>query len=114
MTEYAILFQDIPFPPDFDPRMKDIISRLLDVNADTRLGAGPTGAADIRAHPFFEEIDFSLLEQKHLEPPYIPPSKLLEESPNYPSFEGLMSALGKTSWLTEVPDPKMQKYFGAW
>jgi serine/threonine protein kinase len=114
MTEYAILFQDIPFPPDFDPKMKDIISKLLDVHADTRLGAGPNGSINVREHPFFGDIDWSLLEQKHLEPPFIPQTKALDDTPQYPSFETLMTSLGRSAWLTDVPDPKLQKYFGAW
>lgn len=114
MTEYAILFQDIPFPHHMHPPLKDIISRLLDVNPESRLGGGPTGAAQIREHPFFSDIDWSLLEQKHLVPPFIPHTKSLEESPQYASFEACMSALGKNAWLNELPDPNLQKYFSSW
>lgn len=114
MTEYAILFQDIPFPSDIDVHLKDLISKLLDVNAETRLGGGPAGAAEIRAHPFYADLDWSLLEQKHVEPPFIPQTKSLEESPQYTSFEALMTSLGKSAWLIELPDPKLQKYFNSW
>jgi hypothetical protein len=31
-----------------------LIKRLLDVNDKTRLGSGPNGAKDIKAHPFFD------------------------------------------------------------
>jgi serine/threonine protein kinase len=109
MTEYAILFQDIPFPADIDPHLKDVISRLLDVNAETRLGA-----AEIRAHPFYADVDWSRLEQKHVVPPFIPTTRSLEETPQFQSFEALMSSLGKNSWLTELPEPKLQKYFNSW
>jgi hypothetical protein len=36
------------------PKARSLIGRLLDVNDKTRLGSGPNGAKDIKAHPFFE------------------------------------------------------------
>lgn len=36
------------------PKAKSLIRRLLDVNDKTRLGSGPNGAKDIKAHEFFE------------------------------------------------------------
>lgn len=37
-----------------------------------RLGTGRTGSDDIKGHPFFRGIDWSLLEQKKVEPPFKP------------------------------------------
>lgn len=113
-TEYKILLQEIPFPPNFPPLLKDIISKLLDIHPETRLGAGPGGPAELKAHPFFASIDWSLLELKHLEPPFIPSRRALDSSPQYSSFETMMASLGKSSWLAEPPSSKMQKYFKCW
>ncbi|KAJ1436502.1 hypothetical protein B484DRAFT_428587, partial [Ochromonadaceae sp. CCMP2298] len=89
--EYAILFQEIPFPSFISPKAADLISKLLDVSDKTRLGSGPHGSKDIKAHPFFADVDWDLMEQKHVEPPYKPAQpKLLEELVPYPTFEGLM------------------------
>lgn len=60
--EYAMLFQEVPFPPFVSAEAKSMISRLLDVNPTTRLGSGPTGVMDIKSHPFFRKLDWSLLE----------------------------------------------------
>jgi serine/threonine protein kinase len=114
LPEYAILFQQIPFPPYLSSDTVDIISRLLDVNDLTRLGAGPRGLQNIKSHPYFQSIDWELLEQKHLEPPYIPKTKPLEEVPQYPNFDTMMRELGKTSWLTDLPKPEDDRYFSSW
>ncbi|KAL7944576.1 protein kinase [Trichoderma barbatum] len=50
------------------PAARDIIMRLLDREPDHRLGA-KGGASEVKAHPFFAEIDWAeLLQQKYLTP----------------------------------------------
>ena len=41
-----------------------------------RLGTGPEGKAHIRAHKFFAELDWSLVEARGLVPPFIPAVKV--------------------------------------
>jgi len=113
--EYAILFQEIPFPSFMSPKAKDLIGRLLDVNDKTRLGSGPAGSKDIKKHPFFEGIDWDLMEQKHVEPPFKPDRpKTIDELVAYPSFEALMQDFGKADWLDDPPTAEDQKYFSNW
>ena len=114
--EYAILFQQIPFPRAMSDNAVDIISRLLDVNEKTRLGSGPRGVAEIKEHPFFDNINWELLEQKHVEPPYKPTvkSSAMSDPHRYPTFDALLTDIGKTTWLTDIPDPEDQKFFAAW
>jgi hypothetical protein len=60
-------------------------------------------------------IDWDLLEQKHLEPPYKPErAKMLDELVPYPSFEALMHDFGKADWLDDPPAATEQKYFSNW
>lgn len=66
------------YPRHFSQEAVDLISRLLDVNDQTRLGSGPTGDDELKAHPFFAGINWEKLEQKHVEPPYVPPDALGE------------------------------------
>ena len=47
---------------------KDIITQLLQKDADMRLGKN--GGIDIMMHPFFDAIDFDKLYQKQLIPPF--------------------------------------------
>ena len=53
-----------PLPPDeLSPVAKDFIDRLLHPNPHRRLGAN--GAGEVKAHPFFEGVDWeNLLETK--------------------------------------------------
>jgi serine/threonine protein kinase len=113
--EYAILFQEIPFPSHISPEAKDLISKLLDVNPKTRLGSGSNGSKNIKSHIFFKGIDWDLLEQKHIEPPFKPEhSRLLDELIPYPDFESLMKEYGKNDWLNDAPQKEGQKYFANW
>jgi len=49
---------------------KDLILKLLNKNADARLGTN--GADDIKKHPWFKDIDWDLLSQKKVNPPFKP------------------------------------------
>eukprot|EP00596_Hydrurales_sp_CCMP1899_P009984 CAMPEP_0119051758 /NCGR_PEP_ID=MMETSP1177-20130426/73269_1 /TAXON_ID=2985 /ORGANISM="Ochromonas sp, Strain CCMP1899" /LENGTH=615 /DNA_ID=CAMNT_0007031075 /DNA_START=237 /DNA_END=2084 /DNA_ORIENTATION=- len=114
--EYGILFQIIPFPRTMSENTVDVITRFLDVNEVTRLGAGNTGVSDIKKHPYFADIDWELLEQKHVEPPFKPVTKnCAQNDPHrFPSFDIMLASLGKTQWNVEVPETEEQKYFAAW
>ena len=111
-TEYSMLFQDIDYPDYISADAKDIISKFLDVDEHTRLGSN--GVDEIKSHPFFAGLDWHLLEQKHEEPPVIPTSTVLNEKVAYNSYEDMLKALDKESWLTDVPSPSDQKYFANW
>lgn len=45
----------------FSKEAKSLISALLDQDAATRLGAGPSGWRDVMGHPFFARIDWGLV-----------------------------------------------------
>jgi serine/threonine protein kinase len=94
----------------------DIIARFLDVNEKTRLGAGSRGVRDIKEHPYFANIDWELLEQKHVEPPFKPLNKSSAHNDihRYASFDAMLTDIGKSCWNTAFPAPDEQKYFAAW
>ena len=48
-----------------DPRAKDIISRLLEVDPEKRLGS--KGVEEIKSHPWFSDLDWNLLIKKKYE-----------------------------------------------
>lgn len=49
-----ILKKDPPFPKDMGPLAKDIIQRLLVKDPKKRLGSGPSGAENVKKHPFYQ------------------------------------------------------------
>jgi len=58
----------LEIPNYLDPTAKDIISKFLDKNPETRLKV----AEDVKKHPFFGGIDWLALHNKTVNPPYIP------------------------------------------
>ena len=49
----------LPFPPFVSPALQSLIRQLLMIEADTRIGCGEGGDAELRAHPFFADIDWT-------------------------------------------------------
>lgn len=68
---FLFLFKFADFPWYVSPEAKNLITRLLDVDENTRLGSGPKGDDNIKAHPFFKGVDWEKLEQRHVEPPAV-------------------------------------------
>lgn len=66
-----ILKSDVTFPNnnEISRSCKDLIKKLLTKNESKRLGSR-MGAADIKRHPFFKKMQWSLL--RNAEPPLIP------------------------------------------
>lgn len=63
------------FPPTFSEEVKECISGLLQVAESDRLGAGERGARDIMETGYFRPINFDLLMEKKVDPPYVPEVK---------------------------------------
>ena len=112
--EYLTLFRDIYIPDYMSANAADLINGLLDVNENTRLGAGAHGLHKLKSHAFFEGIDWERLEQKHLIPPFIPEAPKLQEKAHYPEFETMMTTLNKADWIEDKPRPDEHKYFQGW
>lgn len=79
-----ILTEPLHFPTDeriMPEAARDLLKKLLNRNPDERLGA--KGAEDIKAHPFFDRIDWRKLLSRKYEPTF---------KPNVVSSVGLRSA----------------------
>jgi serum/glucocorticoid-regulated kinase 2 len=59
-----------PGPEIVPPAARDLLTRLLDRNPETRLGG--KGAAEIKAHYFFHSIDWRKLLDRKYEPSFKP------------------------------------------
>lgn len=92
-----VLQQPVHFPKSMEPSTIDLLSKLLERNLERRLGAG--GAADIKAHPFFQELDWQKLLSRRYKAIFMPAyikdtfkhngiEKLAEHSPPRDHFHG--------------------------
>ncbi|KAI0003005.1 Pkinase-domain-containing protein [Russula compacta] len=70
--------------PKVYPAGKDIISRLLDKEENTRLGS-KTGASEVKQHKWFSKINWGLL--RNTEPPIIPASSTGVDTVNFRRME---------------------------
>ncbi|KAJ2715262.1 hypothetical protein H4R19_001302, partial [Coemansia spiralis] len=72
----ALLYEEIQFPLVADVQVSyDCISAmrgLLNKEPRLRLGCGPTGYEDIKAHPFFASLDWERIEARQAPPSFVP------------------------------------------
>ncbi|CAO3616287.1 unnamed protein product [Cunninghamella echinulata] len=68
----AIQKKKLQLPYFLSSDAKDLLSRLLRKNPNTRLGCGNDGIKKIKSHGFFRKIDWKKLKARELIPPIIP------------------------------------------
>ena len=71
-TMNQILRSKLGMPENLSPEAQALLRALFKRNPQNRLGAGPNGILDIKAHCFFSTIDWLRLEKKEVRPPFIP------------------------------------------
>lgn len=69
-----ILHDQLKFNPNVNisDGGKDIMKQLLRKDVLSRLGSSETDFAEIKTHPFFDDIDWKDLIEKKIPPPWIP------------------------------------------
>ena len=65
-----ILKSQPPMPRSFSKNAKDFIVKLLNKTPSKRLGA--SGAGEVKAHPFFDSINWDDLANKRIPAPFKP------------------------------------------
>jgi len=74
----SILNDALRFPDDASARCSedglDVLRRLIERDPKQRLGCRPDGQGleDIKRHPWFKDTDWDALENKEVEPPFVP------------------------------------------
>lgn len=69
-----IIFPDpVKHKIEMSDEMKDLITKFLEWDPTQRLGVN--GADEIKAHPWFTDMDWAKLEKKKIKAPYIPELK---------------------------------------
>jgi len=67
------------FPPFLTEECRELIIGLLNRNPDDRLGSGSGDVEQIKAHPFFKDMDWDKMMKKEIDPPFKPKVKNAEE-----------------------------------
>jgi atypical protein kinase C iota type len=84
----VILEKTIRIPRSISVKAGSVLKGFLNKNPNERLGCHPqTGFADIMEHPFFRPVDWELVEQRQVTPPYRPCGDDLRDVTNFdPQF----------------------------
>ena len=62
----------ITFGNNFSDEAKDLITKLLDLDPEKRIGAGRSGFENLKKHKYFEDINWDDLENKKIQAPFVP------------------------------------------
>ena len=69
----AVIERKPTFPKEiFSKEAISLLTGLLQKRPENRLGCGDRGIEEVKEHPFFESIDWGLLEAGYIDPPFIP------------------------------------------
>jgi serine/threonine protein kinase len=69
----AVIERKPQFPKEiFSKDAIALLTALLHKKPEQRLGCGERGIQEIKEHPFFESIDWGLLEAGYIDPPFVP------------------------------------------
>lgn len=69
---YKSIQNDEPASPGYlSVELRSLISQLLQKDPTKRLG-NAQDAAEIKAHPWFKNVDWKLMEEKKVDPPFVP------------------------------------------
>jgi hypothetical protein len=70
---------------------------------------------NIKKHAFFATVDWDLLEQKQIQPPFLPYGiDYYDGFIPVPDLKTLLTSYGKGNYLEDCPDDDLQKHFSNW
>lgn len=105
-----ILQEPLRFPDDMDREARSLLIGLLDRNPETRLGVH--GASEIKAHPFFAQIDWHRLMAKKYAAPFKPAVESAADTSNFD--QEFTSEVPADSVVDDYLSESVQRQFGGW
>lgn len=67
-----IKYYALKYPPYLSPNAKSLLDGLFQKEPSKRLGSGTGGADEIKAHPWFQGVDWDIILNKEIKAPFIP------------------------------------------
>jgi len=102
-----IMSAELKFPTTMSPEAVDMLTRFLDRNDATRLQE----PSQIRSHPFFKQINWDLLIQKKMTPPFVPEVSADDDISNIdPSFTEAPINLNDEDDAGPVPEGEFEGF----
>lgn len=91
-----IKYYALKYPPYLSPNAKSLLDGLFQKEPSKRLGSGTGGADEIKAHPWFQGVDWGMIYRKEIKAPFIPVIKNDVDVSNFdPEFtEAPIGSLG--------------------
>lgn len=106
-----ILEAEIYYPPTLSAEAVDLLKHLLEREPKRRLGSGPSDSEEIKAHAFFDTIDFAKLEAKELPPPFVPQVAGATDTSNFdPMFTSERPMLTPATKASAMGDAKATQF----
>uniref|UniRef100_A0A7S4R7M8 cAMP-dependent protein kinase n=1 Tax=Alexandrium monilatum TaxID=311494 RepID=A0A7S4R7M8_9DINO len=87
-----VLAGKIEFPRHFDVKAKDLIKRLLTNECGKRIGCLKSGAEDLKKHKWFKGMDWDLLLNRTIAPPFIPSVKSADDTTMFDKYPESMES----------------------
>lgn len=67
-----IKYYALKYPPYLSPNARSLLDGLFQKESSKRLGSGTNGAEEIKAHPWFQGVDWDVIINKQIKAPFIP------------------------------------------
>jgi serine/threonine protein kinase len=119
-VEYAqFLDQIFADHPVISKPAADLMTQLLQIDYRRRLVYGTDGVKQLKSHQYFQGIEWDLLAQQLV----VPPFKLSEdeladdgtsEGPAFETFDDMIFAYRKPGWNMDEPSEEQQHVFDRW
>ncbi|KAG0762531.1 hypothetical protein G6F24_006727 [Rhizopus arrhizus] len=91
MDMYRRVIEDpLDFPPSWDYDTCSFLSGLLEKEASERLGWGEDGIDDIKAHSYFDTVDWNFVIERRLRPPYVP---VIKDETDISHFDDMFTSM---------------------
>lgn len=77
----------VRYPSHLSNDIKDLLRNMLQVDITKRFGNLKNGVYDIKAHKWFEGLDWIAVFERKMDAPFVPKSKGVADTSNFDDYE---------------------------